>query len=115
QPPAPAGMPPAPAMPGAPAPRIAEVPNYLVFSIIMTVVTVLCCNIFALPFAVIGLVYSTQVNSKLGMNDVMGAQSAAKNAKMFDWISLGVLVGSWLLYVLLVALGVMSNVLEHRY
>src|SRR5262245_28851454 len=64
-PPTPPAMPPAPAMPGAPAPRIAEVPNYLVQSIIMTAVTVLCCNLLALPFAVIGLVYSTQVNNKL--------------------------------------------------
>src|SRR5215470_17307773 len=112
QPPTP---PAAPAMPGAPAPRIAEIPNYLVQSIIMTVVTVLCCNIFALPFAIIGLVYSTQVNSKLGMNDVVGAQAAAKNAKLFDWISLGIFVGSWLIYLLLVFLGAVSSFWEHRY
>jgi hypothetical protein len=110
QPPAPPAAPVAPGVPGAPALRIADVPNYLVHSIIMTVVTVLCCNILALPFAVIGLVYSTQVNSKLGMNDVVGAQAAAKNAKMFDWIALGIFVGSWLLYFMLVFLGVLGSI-----
>ena len=109
QPPA-AAAPVVPAVPGAPAPRLAEVPNYLVQSIVMTVVTLLCCNILALPFAIIGLVYSTQVNSKLGMNDIAGAQAAAKNAKLFDWISLGVLVGSMLIYFLLMFLGVLGSI-----
>jgi len=76
----------------------------------MTVVTLLCCNILALPFAIIGLVYSTQVNSKLGMNDIAGAQAAAKNAKLFDWISLGVLLGSMLIYFLLMFLGVLGSI-----
>jgi len=76
-----------------------------------------CCvfGILALPFAVIALVYSTQVNSKLGMNDVVGAQAASKNAKLFNWISLGVLVLCILLYFLFVFLGVMSNYWEHRW
>jgi hypothetical protein len=107
-------MPAAPGMPGAPA-RIAEVPNYLVQSIIMTVVTVLCCNILALPLAVIGLVYSTQVNTKLGMGDVIGAQAASKSAKMFSWISLAVLVGSLLVYLVLVFLGALGSVWQHHY
>ena len=109
----------APGMPGAPAPKIADIPNYLVQSIIMTVLSFfgLCCvfGILALPFAIIALVYSTQVNSKLGMNDVVGAQAASKNARLFNWISLGVLVACMLLYFLFVFLGVMSNYWEHRW
>jgi Interferon-induced transmembrane protein/zinc-ribbon domain len=112
-PPAPLGVPAAPAVPGAPPPRIADVPNYLVQSIVMTVFSFfgLCClfGILALPFAIIALVYSTQVNSKLGMNDIVGAQAASKNAKLFSWISLGVLIVCGLLYFLLVFLNVMGS------
>ncbi len=112
----PAAVPAVSGVPGAsaPAPRVAEVPNYLVQSIVMTIVSffTLCCvfGILALPFAIIALVYATQVNSKLGMNDIAGAQAASKNAKLFNWISLGVFVVGGLLYLFLVLMGAVSNI-----
>lgn len=61
--------------PGTPA-----VQNYLVFSILATI---LCC----LPTGIPAIVYSAQVNSKLQAGDIAGAQAASNNAKMWCWIS----------------------------
>jgi hypothetical protein len=55
-------------------PALPKVPNYLIHSI----VTTLCC---CLPFGVVALVYSAQVNSKLAAGDVAGAQASSKSAK----------------------------------
>jgi hypothetical protein len=59
-----------------------NVPNNLVFAIL---VTVLCC----LPTGIAAIVYAAQVNGKLQAGDIAGAQEASKNAKMWCWISLG--------------------------
>lgn len=56
---------------------IPNVPNYLVQSILTT----LCC---CLPFGVVALVFSSQVNSKLAMGDVAGAQAASRSAR--TWV-----------------------------
>jgi Interferon-induced transmembrane protein/zinc-ribbon domain len=66
-------------VPHFPAP--ASVPNYLVQSILVT----LCC---CLPFGVVALVYSSQVNTKLAAGDVAGAQASSKNAKKWAIIAL---------------------------
>jgi hypothetical protein len=58
------------------------VPNYLVFSVLSTI---LCC----LPTGIPAIVYSAQVNSKLLAGDLPGAQAASNNAKLWCWISFG--------------------------
>ena len=60
----------------------ANIPNYLVQSILVT----LCC---CLPFGIVAVVYSAQVNGKLAAGDIAGAQNASKNAKMWAWIAFG--------------------------
>lgn len=52
----------------------APVPNYLVWSILSTV---LCC----LPFGIVSIVYSTQVNSKQAAGDYQGALDSSRKAK----------------------------------
>ena len=56
------------------------VPNYLVQSIL---VTIFCCQ----PFGIVSIVYAAQVNTKLGVGDVAGAQLASENAKKWAWIA----------------------------
>ena len=77
----------------------------------------LTCGVGLIPLvlAIIALIFSAQVNSKLGANDVAGAQSASKTAKLFNWIALGVLVGVVVVYGLLVFFGAISNYWEHRF
>lgn len=75
-----------PIPPGAPgtigAGAGVTIPNYLVQSILVT----LCCCV---PFGIVAIVYSAQVNGKLATGDVAGAQEASKKAKMWGWIAFG--------------------------
>lgn len=87
--------------PGAYVPP-AVVPNYLVFAILTTL---LCC----LPAGIPAIVYASQVNSKLQMGDIAGAQLASKNAKMWCWISAGAGVAVGFIWGILVALGALGN------
>ena len=82
-----------------------QVQNYLVFAIL---VTVLCC----LPFGIPAIVYAAQVNGKVQAGDIAGAQAASKNAKMWCWIAFGVGLGGILIYMLVIAASVVSNM--HR-
>ena len=79
-----------------------SVPNYLVFAILATV---LCC----LPTGIAAIVYAAQVNGKLQAGDIVGAQAASRNAKMWCWISFGVGLAFTFIYVLLVGAGMMRR------
>jgi hypothetical protein len=79
-----------------------DVPNYLVFAILATV---LCC----LPAGIPAIVYAAQVNGKLQAGDIAGARSASQNAKMWCWISFGLGLAFCLIYGLLMAAGIMRH------
>jgi len=55
------------------------------------------------------IVYSAQVNSKVAKGDIEGARASSKNAKMWCWIALGTGLVIGLLYIILMAMGVVSN------
>ena len=57
-----------------------EVPNYMVFSIL---VTLFCC----LPLGIAAIIFSSQVNTKLAVGDIQGAMNASKTARMLCIIS----------------------------
>jgi Interferon-induced transmembrane protein/zinc-ribbon domain len=82
------------------------VPNYLIFAILATV---FCC----LPAGIPAIVFAAQVNGKLQAGDLAGAQAASRNAKTWCWVSFGVGLGSILIWILLMVLGVIGN-LAHR-
>jgi Interferon-induced transmembrane protein len=73
----------------------ANVPNYLVQSIL---VTLFCC----LPAEIVAIVYAAQVNSKQGAGDIAGAMAAAKNAKTWCWVSLGAGLAVFAIYIIVV-------------
>jgi hypothetical protein len=82
------------------------VQNYLVFAILATV---FCC----LPAGIPAIVYAAQVNGKLQMGDVAGAQVASNNAKMWCLISGGLglaWVGIIAIYAILIMVGVLSGI-----
>ena len=56
-----------------------DIPNYLVYSIL---VTACCC----LPLGIVAIVYSAQVGTKLSVGDVAGATAASSSAKLWCWI-----------------------------
>lgn len=57
--------------------------SYLVWSILATV---LCC----LPTGIVAIVYSSKVEPRYLAGDMVAAQQAAANAKLWCWISFGV-------------------------
>jgi hypothetical protein len=82
------------------------VQNYLVFAILATV---FCC----LPAGIPAIVYAAQVNSKLQIGDLAGAQLASKNAKLWCLISLGLGLGVVGLYAMLIAMGMLTGLHQH--
>lgn len=72
----------------------ANVPNYLVGAILST----LCC---CLPFGVVSIIYSMQVNTKLKAGDMQGAMDASSKAKM--WLIIAVAAGAVINFIAIVA------------
>lgn len=82
-----------------------KVPNYLIPAIISAV----CC----FPLGIISIVFAAQVNGKVQQGDIAGAMDAAKKAKLFSYIFIGLGVLLWGGYLLatfgLVGLSILSN------
>ncbi len=102
QPPPPYGQPPPYGygqppygQPGYGAPMGQKPQNYLVFSILSTL---LCC----LPLGVAAIVFSSQVNSKYAAGDFHGAMVASEKAKKFTIASA---VGGLVVIMIAVATG----------
>lgn len=83
----------------APPPSI---PNYLVQSIIVT----LCCCV---PFGIVAIVYSAQVNTKVAAGDIAGALESSRKAKMWGWIAFGAGALIGILYAIIGILGGLSE------
>lgn len=60
--------------------------NYLVMAIVATVLGL--CSCLGLILGIVAIVFATQVDSKYNLGDYAGAESAAKNAKLFSIIAL---------------------------
>lgn len=81
------------------------IPNHLAWSIIMTILAFcLCCMVGAIP-GVVAIVFATQVNGKLSAGDRAGAEQASKNAKLWAWITTGLVILGLLLNVISYATG----------
>jgi hypothetical protein len=77
-------------------------PNYLVWAILTTI---FCC----LPFGIVSIVFAAQVNTKWIAQDFEGAANASKNAKIWAWVSFGVSIGVFIIYMALVAVGLAAG------
>ena len=78
----------------APGTYPAQIPNYLVPAIL---VTLFCC----VPFGIISIVYAAQVNGKVALGDIEGALRTSRSAKKWAWVSFGVGLGitvGWIIY-----------------
>ncbi|OBF10945.1 CD225/dispanin family protein [Mycobacterium sp. 852002-10029_SCH5224772] len=101
-PPPPPGYPPPP--PGYPPQQpAAQAPNnYLVWSIL---VTLFCC----LPFGIVAIVKSSQVNGLWAQGRYAEAQASAESAK--KWViwsaAIGIVVG--IIYVILMSVGALNT------
>lgn len=77
------------------------VPNNLVLAILTTL---FCC----LPLGIAGIIFATQVNSKLAAGDTAGAMEASRKAKKFSMI--GIIIGI-VVYVIAIILSIVLGVL----
>ena len=66
--------------------------NHLVLAILSTVLGLLCCCGLNLPFGIVAIVFASQVNGKYASGDFQGAISSAKQAKIWGWISMGLVI-----------------------
>jgi hypothetical protein len=80
-------------------------PNYLVFAILTTL---FCCQILG----IVSIVYAAQVNSRWNAGDIMGANDASKNAKLWAWIAFGSGLLTAVVVSLLAVLGVFAGIMS---
>ncbi len=73
--------------------------NYLVWSILLTVLCCLSFNIGGL-FGIAAIVYSTKVDSLWNTGNVEGAKQASKQAKTFCWVSFALGILSYIAYII---------------
>lgn len=73
--------------------------NWLVESIL---VTIFCC----LPFGIVGIIKAAEVNTKVAAGDYAGAQESSQAAGKWTKIGFFVALGGFLIYGVLLALGV---------
>ncbi|OCX50759.1 hypothetical protein BEL04_18675 [Mucilaginibacter sp. PPCGB 2223] len=69
--------------------------NWLVESIL---VTIFCC----LPFGIVGIIFSSQVNSKYDAGDIAGALKSSKDAGTWTKVGFFTGLGIIILYVIFV-------------
>lgn len=72
-------------------------PNYLVWSIL---VTLLCC----LPGGIVAIVYSTQVSSRFLQGDYEGANASSRNARKWAIISAIAAAAILAIYAIVIAI-----------
>lgn len=77
-----------------PAGGSGTVPNYMVPAII----SIFCCW----PLAIPAIIFAAKVNGQVAAGDVAGAQESSKKAKTFAFIAIGIGVGIWLIYGIMV-------------
>lgn len=94
--------------PPPPVNGAAPVPNNLVLAIVASALSLFCC---CLPHGVISLIFALQVQKKADAGDLQGAMNAAKQAKMWAWISIIVsAVGLVIAFFFGVLGGIMSSI-----
>lgn len=79
--------------------------SYLALAIISTI---LCC----LPTGIVSIIYATKVNSAYEDGKYSEANKASKNAKLWGFVSIGIALFGWVVYILifgLAFLGAMSG------
>lgn len=79
---------------GGGGPGSAPIPNYLVWSILTTV---LCC----LPFGIVSIVHAAKVDGLRNAGDIAGAMDASRKAKTWAMVAAGVGLVVILLYFVL--------------
>lgn len=85
------------------------VPNYMAWSIVVTIVSLcVCCIVGTVP-GIVAIVFSSKVNGALDRGDYAGAQQASANAKLWAWIATGLCIVGLLLNIWFYSTGGMEQ------
>ena len=85
-----------------------NIPNYLPQAITLTVIGVCCWTLPGLV-GIPAIVFASQVNTKLHVGDVAGAMSASRNARIWCWVSFGLLIAVAFLWGALILVSVAAG------
>lgn len=97
--------------PVAPQP-VQNVPDNMAWSIIITVLSVLCCSLVSVAFGIVAIVKSSTANNKKAMGDYYGALQDANAAKTWLWWAGGIDIAAliaWIAYVVIFGMAIMHN------
>ncbi len=86
-----------------PSVRAEHVPNYLALAILVTAFGFLLGMRAAIP-GIVAIVYAAQVDGKVVMGDISGALRYSRNAKIWAWAALAVIIMSLLFYAVVIIL-----------
>lgn len=87
----------------------APVPNHLIWAIVSTILAFcLCCVIGAIP-GVVAIVFAAKVNGALDRGDFAEARRASDTAKLWCWITTGLVALGLLINIGLLASGGMAG------
>lgn len=78
---------------GSPS-NMMPVEDHKALAIVALVLSILCCNILSIVFAIIAIVKSSDVRKYMMMGQQEMAWQSGRRAGLFGWISIGVLVAS---------------------
>ena len=78
-----------------------HVPNYLVPAILTTI---FCC----LPTGIVSIVYAARVNGQIANGDLEGAKRSSEQAKLWVWVSFGIGITLFSIFVVLPVLALLS-------
>ena len=83
------------------SPNQSNVPNYLVPAILTTI---FCC----VPTGIVSIVYAAKVNGQIANGDVEGAMRSSERAKLWAWVSFGLGIAIYSIFVILPVLALIS-------
>ena len=77
------------------------VPDYMVWSIVVTVLSLFCCWFLpvSVAFGIVAIVKSVSANSKKAMGDYFGALQDANAAKTWLWWAAGIDIAGLLVWI----------------
>ena len=88
-----------------------NIPNYLAFSIIATVLaTCLCCPLGLI--GIVAIVFSSKVNTLLNQGDIDGARRASAQAKTWSWVAAALAIIGLLINIVVIATGGMESYMQ---
>ena len=88
-----------------------NIPNYLAFSIIATVLaTCLCCPLGLI--GIVAIVFSSKVNTLLNQGDIEGARRASAQAKTWSWVAAALAIIGLLINIAMFATGGMESYMQ---